>query len=608
MSCQIRLVANISDIETIRRCLFPTDDKRGTESWLQQCHISVSPTGDLIALAKDRRLVVLTSKWNSTTSCSQFQITFSGQAHDVDNIRTVLCLPIIGHTKSSHVCPDWTCILLGFESGYIRAYMESCELLYEEQFHNECITSIKCQSQHNPQPDISLDLHPEEIYIQYQSNVCVISGNQLFPVLRNCRAQLARVQANSELLEITQPIVNIRKWGFQDQSIINDLAVVGLTISNAFDHLLTASTCGGFESKFRSMPPNNTLVLTAGSKPFLGFHYAIEGGSQPVLSDVAKAVAHKLKSALPSWLTGNHPQGEKRPSISLQPADQMGCRFGLCDLHRTANSIILSPNHKLAAVSDSLGRVILVDTGKGVAVQVLKGYRNAQCSFIQVPDERKRSKHKIGDKVALFLVIYAPKKGTIEIFTTQHCVKISTFSASKYSRLLYISYGLVGFSQPTKSKFICQFTTVLIDSDGQIKEILIPFHFALSEKNNRRARDIHLYKKLKELIKCGNCDNDSLLTEAFNTSKELKTIELKSQLIELLTTSKDLPVEILLKCAQYFVDNLMDDSENEPLRIRVINIVSILNFYLLYQIQAILMWIKRMNLKKWYLRFKIGRK
>lgn len=87
---------------------------------------------------------------------------------------------------------DWTCILVGFDSGYLRFYTDNCDLLLEEQFHCENITSIKCRSQHNPRPDIAPDLHPEEIYVQYQSAVCVIPGNQIFPVLKTCRSELAQ--------------------------------------------------------------------------------------------------------------------------------------------------------------------------------------------------------------------------------------------------------------------------------------------------------------------------------------------------------------------------------------------------------------------------------
>lgn len=94
-----------------------------------------------------------------------------------------------------------------------------------------------------------------------------------------------------------------RKWGFQEQTTINDVAVVGLDMTNTYDHLFTASTLSGFDAKYRAMPPHNNLILAAGSKPFLAFHYALEGGSgsgiQPILTDVAKAVASRLKSALP---------------------------------------------------------------------------------------------------------------------------------------------------------------------------------------------------------------------------------------------------------------------------------------------------------------------
>lgn len=100
-------------------------------------------------------------------------------------------------------------------------------------------------------------------------------------------------------LDSSQSGVTPKKWGFTDQSAIHDCAVVGLNLTSPFDHLLTASTYGGFETKYRATPPNNTLVLAAGSRPFLGYHFALEGGAQPVFSDVAKVVANKLKSALP---------------------------------------------------------------------------------------------------------------------------------------------------------------------------------------------------------------------------------------------------------------------------------------------------------------------
>ncbi|CAH1154252.1 unnamed protein product [Phaedon cochleariae] len=581
MNLNIRLTAYIQEIDAIRRCLFPTDDHRGSDNWLHHCKIAVSPIADLLVLANERKVVVLTSKWNAHSSLNQFEITHSGPIHDYDKVKAVLCLPIIGCNGNTQLGSEWTCILVGFDSGHVRCYTENCELLFEERFHAENITTIKCQSQHSPKPHISPDLSPEEIYVQYQSNICVLSGYQLCNVLRTCKLQLE----NGGVIDHLQSSITPKKWGFQDQSIINDSAVVGLNLSSTFDHLLTASICGGFDSKYRAMPPHNTLVLAAGSKPFLGYHYALEGGAQPVLSDVAKAVASKLKSALPGWLTGNKSQSDKQMSIAMLPAEAMGCRFGLCDLRRTATEVLLSPDRKLAAVSDALGRVLLVDSAKGIVLRIFKGYRDAQCSFLQVPEE-KTSKHRLGNKVALFLVIYTPKKGTLEFFSVQKGSRIATFSASKHSRLLYINYGLMGFANSSRSKFICPYTTVLIDNDGQIKDFTIPFHFALAEKNSKRSRDIHLYKKLRHLIKSGECEEDKLLSETVNTCTELKTIEIKSQTVDMLLTNKHAPPRVTLQAVQYFADNLIDE-EADQLKVMCGNASILLSLYLFVTISEI---------------------
>ncbi|CAH1999952.1 unnamed protein product [Acanthoscelides obtectus] len=495
MSCQIRLSGNIQDVSEIRRILFPTDDHRGSDSWLQVCEASVSPTGDLIVIAHERKIIVLSAKWNPQLSANHYVITYSGTIHDYDKVKAVLCLPVVGENQHSQIGPDWTCIVVGYDSGYVRFYTENCELLLDEQFHSENIKSVKCQSQHSPRPDISPDLRLEEIYIQYQSCVCILGGSQIFPHLRSAR--------NDGVKGPPLPPSCLKKWSIHDQSLVNDTAVVGLCPTSSFDHLLTASTCGGFDAVYRAAPPAASLVIAAGSRPFLGWHYVSEGAAQPALGDVAKVVATRIKSALP----------------------------------------------------------------------------DAQCSFIQVPDEKK-SKHRHGNKVAHFLLIYSPKKGTLEIFSLLQGSKICTFTASKFSRLFNINYGLMGFNSTTsKSRYVCQWTSVFIDNDGQIKEIMVPYHFALAEKNNKRSRDIHLYKKLRHYIKSGDYNEETLLKESYDICTELKTLEIKSQIVDMLISNRNIPANVILKCAKYFVENAADD-EGINFRILCDNISHLLELYL----------------------------
>ncbi|KAF5291196.1 hypothetical protein FQA39_LY14438 [Lamprigera yunnana] len=113
MSCQIKLTGNIPDIPAIRRCLFPTDDVRGSDSWLQLCEISASPTGDTLVLAHEKRLVILTAKWDSNDLLNRFEIQFSGTVVNDDPIRAILCLPVVIQSQSSQVGPEWVCIAVG---------------------------------------------------------------------------------------------------------------------------------------------------------------------------------------------------------------------------------------------------------------------------------------------------------------------------------------------------------------------------------------------------------------------------------------------------------------------------------------------------------------
>lgn len=120
MSCQIKHTANILDVASIRRYLFPTDDARGapniiytltcteclfagSDNWLQQCHISACPTGELIALAREKRLLIVSAKWDLSSESNQYQISFSGIPDQNDVIKAVACLPVVGQTQSSHV-------------------------------------------------------------------------------------------------------------------------------------------------------------------------------------------------------------------------------------------------------------------------------------------------------------------------------------------------------------------------------------------------------------------------------------------------------------------------------------------------------------------------
>lgn len=182
-----------------------------------------------------------------------------------------------------------------------------------------------------------------------------------------------------------------RKWSFNGQQV-QDAVVGGAQKMSTYDHLLTASLMGGFYARYRAAPPQNSLVVGTGSKPYVGFYFANETFTAPVFTDIARVATSIIKSALPSWLTGNKDasQSTVQPAPSV-PVEAMQCRFGLCDFMRVGGSIWMAQRNYLAAVADNLGRVVLVDCKKAVAIRIWKGYREAQCCFVEVPERLQKN-------------------------------------------------------------------------------------------------------------------------------------------------------------------------------------------------------------------------
>ncbi|EGI58384.1 Rab3 GTPase-activating protein non-catalytic subunit [Acromyrmex echinatior] len=574
MSCQIKGIANISDVVSVKKLLYGDDISKfeyipRNELPLQNCIISMSSVGDVLTIAWNTKMIIFASKWESQELDeikNKFHVTWHGEVTNEANewITSVICLPLISLGKATG--PDWTCIAVGYNTGFVRFYMETGALLLEEQIHNESVLGIKCQS-------FCLSKHAgdagssEEVYILCNSGVCILQGFPLFSTLRACRNHLAKVQANCNDLP---PVTNLsyKKWAFKNQDITNDLEVIGTTSINSFDHLMTASICGGYNATYRSSAPQHNLVLATGKRPFVGFHYALEGGNTPVLSDVAIAMASKLANAIGTavpWFRGNskNATSEVSKSISHESVETMTCRFGLSDIMREGDCIVCSPNKMFSIISDAMGRVILINNKKGIALRMWKGYRNAQCGWIEVTEERDRAIRRNVDKsgrkallrTALFLVIYAPKKGVIDIWSIQQGPKITTFTASKNGRqLLYINYGFLGVNDNViLSKNKAQYSCIFIDPLGGLKEICVPFHFALNSKNGKRARDIHLLRKLRTFLREEDFNEEKLISVITNTCLGLETNEVRIQTIEVLMNSKHILPDTLLAATNCFV-------------------------------------------------------
>uniref|UniRef100_A0A4W6CEA8 RAB3 GTPase activating protein subunit 2 (non-catalytic) n=1 Tax=Lates calcarifer TaxID=8187 RepID=A0A4W6CEA8_LATCA len=521
--------------------------------WLQDCVVSLSPCSDLLVVAREHKAVFLSAKWRTDDSGREemtLAVSWTGtlSTEEGECVSSSICIPLASQKRSSTGRPDWTCVVVGFTSGHVRFYTENGVLLLAQLLHEDPVLRLKCRTYEIPRHPGVTEQH-EELSILYPAALVTIDGFSLFQSLRACRNQVARAAAaGSDVIQ--PPPLAYKKWGLQDMDTIVDHSSVGVMTLCVFDQMKNASILGGFNASVKGSPPAMSQYITVGGGPYTGFYYAVEGSSQPLLSHVALAVASKLTSALFSaasgWLGWNKNKHEEeavqKQKPKVEPATPLGIRFGLPDSRRHGESICLSPCNILAGVTDDFGRVTLLDLARGITIRMWKGYRDAQLGWLQVPEERGDREFSpsasLPRRHALFLVIYAPRRGILEIWAMQQGPRVGAFTVGKHCRLLYAGYRLMGVNSQ-----VC----LLDPITGALRTVNIPFHLALSDKKSERAKDMHLLKRLTTLLR------NILESEAKSVLLDIKHPAIKKQALESLLANKNAPVSCLtnITCTLY---------------------------------------------------------
>ncbi|XP_055370994.1 rab3 GTPase-activating protein non-catalytic subunit isoform X2 [Condylostylus longicornis] len=536
MSCEVKIFANIIGLKEVQELFGFSHD----ENWLKSVVYSVSPTLETIVFAHGCKLVFMTLQDSHLNyKLPRYIISYKGELENENEIITsIICLPI---SNSSNNRADWTCIAVGLSSGLVQFYIDSGIQIFSQRWHTENVLFLKAQSDGR---------FLDELHVGYLSCVCILQGVQLFNILKNMK-QIVLISSKMNNLQIPET-VPCRKWEYRLKAggLINDAVVVGSQESCAFDHYLEQSLEKGFYAKCRSAPTQNSLVVGIGVKPYTGFFYAKEGYVTPDFGDVAKAVATKVISAIPSWIfkssaAQNNSKRSNENELSNQPGEPMHCRFGICDIQREGINIWLAPGNEIAVVADNLHRVILIDLNRGVALRIWKGYRDAQCGFLRVKEKSLKNSDKSSKRRALFLIIYVPSMSCLEIWALQNGPRVAAFTISKNGQLSYNTHSLMAINSGVKSK-INDCKCVFIDpSDETLKSFSIPFHCALSEGNSKTAKDIHLLRRLKVFLRADG-NEDDVISEIEALCGNLQTDELRAQCLDILTKSKKLRAEVLL--------------------------------------------------------------
>ncbi|XP_062193172.1 uncharacterized protein LOC133896589 [Phragmites australis] len=160
------------------------------------------------------------------------------------------------------------------------------------------------------------------------------------------------------------------------------------------------------------------------------------------------------------WRSEPSPPKKSRPKPqSFAKTSPLTC---LKDSPRKGERLTLSPSGTLAAITDSLGRILLLDTHALVAVRLWKGYRDASCLFVEMilnKDKASSSSMHIEytkSDYCLCLAIHAPRKGIIEVWQMRTGSRLLTIPCPKGSRILQPS------TRFSSSKFSSSYSPLVV--------------------------------------------------------------------------------------------------------------------------------------------------
>ena len=146
------------------------------------------------------------------------------------------------------------------------------------------------------------------------------------------------------------------------------------------------------------------------------------------------------------------------------------------------------------------------------------------------------------------MVIYAPRRGLLEIWGCQQGIRVAAFNVGKNAKLIYPGYfmlSLNGSLLNNQIKSSHQIQCFILSADGSIKTLHIPFHLILSDKSNQRVLCTILLKKVKSILRENKEESASMWKELEILLNDFKIESIKQQALEkLLDTAYLSPTKI----------------------------------------------------------------
>ncbi|KAK9674195.1 hypothetical protein RND81_12G217500 [Saponaria officinalis] len=439
-----------------------TEFGAGTESWLVNNPFLLSSL-DTHSLALSNKSLILILSWSD-----QF---FDNENNNRD--LRVKIHPTLSPINAEFISAiEWLVfdhirvLAVGTSSGYFLIFSLDGALIHKQIIYPARILKLRVRG---TKKDISHDLSNEEVCIVMDGVIARFDGADLQSMLQRwfqeTQTDFSDQKRKNRLVDefdnsferVPYQVWSVNKYGACADAAITGVMPPPLLELESSHHYYRAVTIGNGAviSAYRLSENKNRSFVGA------------------ILSKVVPATFSTIASfSKLIWRSDQSSPNKAEPKP--QPFARANPLTCLKDPPRRGEKLTLSPSGTLAAITDSLGRILLLDTQALVVVRLWKGYRDANCLFMEmlVNKDSASTSYREYEKsdYCLCLAIHAPKKGIIEIWQMRTGPRIRTIQCAKGSKILQPTYRFSS-STASSSSYIPLEVFVLNGDSGQLSVI-----------------------------------------------------------------------------------------------------------------------------------------
>ncbi|KAL7249687.1 hypothetical protein ACSBR1_011802 [Camellia fascicularis] len=333
------------------------------------------------------------------------------------------------------VFDDIRVLALGTSCGYLLIYSLRGDLIHKQIVNPGRILKLRVRG---TKRDLTEDTSSAEICVVMPGVVARFDGSEIQSMLQRWFQETHSqfwdqkknpVDSGSSNVRLPYQLWNVNKYGSCADAAITGIMPPPLMELQSSQRYYCAVTIGddAVISAFRLSEDRSRSLVGA------------------ILSKVVPATFSTIAS-FSKMIWRSDPKSTTKSEAKPQPFARASPLTCLKDHPRKGEKLTLSPSGTLAAITDSLGRILLLDTQALVVVRLWKGYREASCLFMEMLVNRDSAASSsayyehVKSDYCLCLAIHAPRKGIIEVWQMRTGPRLRTIPCAGGSKILQPTY------------------------------------------------------------------------------------------------------------------------------------------------------------------------